>query len=252
VLNILGEIAEDLDDAETGQRGYLLTGQGAYLEPYRRATGDLNQVVDHLKWLTSDNANQQKRIQTLEVLVEKKLAELQTTIDVYQKAGPSAAHEVVIEGSGKRSMDQIRALIAEMTAEEKELLDVRREQANRSMGNTSRSIVGGTALSILMLIPCFWLLFRELSESERAQRALEKSDKWLSTTLASIGDAVIATDMHGNVTFLNSVAQALTGWTLEEARGKSMDVVFDIVNAESRRQVEIPSKKYSAKGKSSD
>ena len=249
VLNILGEIAADLDDAETGQRGYLLTGQGAYLEPYRRATGDLNQVVDHLKWLTSDNANQQKRIQALQVLVEKKLAKLQTTIDVYQKAGPTAAHEVVIEGSGKRLMDQIRALIAEMTAEEKELLDVRRKQANRSMGNTSRTIVGGTALSILMLIPCFWLLLRELSESERAQRALEKSDKWLSTTLASIGDAVIATDMHGNVNFLNAVAQALTGWTLEEARGMSMDVVFDIVNAESRRQVENPVKKVFREGK---
>jgi len=249
VLNTLGETAANLDDAETGQRGYLLTGQATYLEPYRQATKYLNLVVGHLKWLTSDNANQQKRVQALELLVEKKLAELQTTINLYQKSGPTAAHEIVIEGSGKRVMDQIRFLIGAMTTEERELLDVRTEKANRNMAKTSRTILGGTVLSILLLIPCVSLLLRELSQREQTQRALERSDKWLSTTLASIGDAVIATDMHGNVTFLNSVAQALTGWTLQEAHGKSMDLVFNIVNAESRLQVENPIKKVFREGK---
>ena len=249
VLNTLGETSANLDDAETGQRGYLLTGQDAYLEPYHRAVSNLGPVIAHLKWLTSDNASQQRRIQVLEPLVEKKLAKLQTTIDIYQRVGPSAAHDVVIEGSGKRLMDQIRALIAAMTTDEKELLDVRTQEANSSMARTSRTIVGGTALSILLLVPCFWLLLRELSQRERAQSALEKSDKWLSTTLASIGDAVIATDMYGNVTFLNPVAEALTGWTLQEARGQSMDVVFNIVNAESRQEVENPVKKVFREGK---
>jgi methyl-accepting chemotaxis protein len=142
VLNILGETSLRLDDAETGQRGYLLTGQDAYLEPYRRGTRNLNQVVGQLKRLTSDNANQQKRIQELEALVKDKLAELQKTIDLYQKAGPSAAHEVVIDGSGKRLMDQIRVLIAAMTTEEKELLQVRTEKANGNMAKTSRTILG--------------------------------------------------------------------------------------------------------------
>jgi PAS domain S-box-containing protein len=249
VLNTLGATSANLDDAETGQRGYLFTGQDSYLEPYRRATRDISQIIEHLKRLTADNANQQERIQELQVLVEKKLAELQATIDLYRKTGPSAAHAVVIEGSGKRLMDQIRALITAMTTEEKELLDVRTQEANSSMARTSRTIVGGTALSILLLVPCFWLLLRELSQRERAQSALEKSDKWLSTTLASIGDAVIATDMYGNVTFLNPVAEALTGWTLQEACGQSMDVVFNIVNAESRQEVENPVKKVFREGK---
>ncbi len=92
-------------------------------------------------------------------------------------------------------------------------------------------------------------LLRELSERKRAQEALAKSEKWFSTTLASVGDAVIATDMNGAVTFMNSVAQVLTGWSLEEARGKSMDLVFDIVNAETRRPVENPVKKVFREGK---
>jgi PAS domain S-box-containing protein len=249
VLNTLGETAARLDDAETGQRGYLLTGQDAYLKPYNRAILNLGPVIDHLKRLTSDNANQQKRIQSLEPLVENKLAELHATIDLYRKTGPSAVHNVVIEGSGKRFMDEIRVLIADMANEEKQLLGIRTQKANDNMERTSRTIIGGTVLSIFLLIPCFWLLMRELSERERAQSALEKSDEWLSTTLASIGDAVIATDMHGNVTFLNPVAQALTGWTPQDAQGKPMDVVFNIVNAETRQQVENPIKKVFREGK---
>jgi PAS domain S-box-containing protein len=92
-------------------------------------------------------------------------------------------------------------------------------------------------------------LLRELSERKRAQEALTNSQKWLSTTLGSIGDAVIATDMNGAISFMNPVAESLTGWTQAEAAGKSMDVVFDIVNKETRRPVENPVKKVFREGK---
>jgi PAS domain S-box-containing protein len=112
-----------------------------------------------------------------------------------------------------------------------------------------RTILTGTLLSISLLVFCFGLLQRELSERKKAQEALAKSEKWFSTTLASIGDAVIATDMNGGVTFMNSVAQSLTGWSQAEATGKSMDLVFDIVNKETRRPVENPVKKVFGEGK---
>jgi len=249
VLNSLDNAVGRLSDAETGQRGYLLTGDEAYLSPYQAAIKNIDQTIWSLKSLTSDNPNQQKRIQILEPLVEKKSAELQTTIDLRKSEGFAAANRAVLQGSGKRWMDQIRAIIAEMANEEKDLLRIRTQEANEGVKRTSRTILAGTLVSISLLVLCFWLLNRELSERKRAQEALSKSEKWLSTTLSSIGDAVIATDMNGAVTFLNSVAQALTGWGLEEARGKSMDMVFDIVNAETRRPVENPVKKVFREGK---
>jgi PAS domain S-box-containing protein len=249
VLNSLDNVVGRLSDAETGQRGYLLTGKEAYLEPYRAAITNANQTIGSLKSLTSDNPNQQKRIHSLEPLVARKLAELQRTIGLRKNEGLAAANRVVLEGSGKETMDQIRAIIAEMTNEEKDLLRVRTQQANESVATSVRTIVIGTLLSILLLVLCFGLLQRELSERKKAQEALAKSEKWFSTTLASIGDAVIATDMNGAVTFLNPVAQSLTGWSLEEARRKSMDLVFDIVNAETRLPAENPVKKVFREGK---
>ncbi len=92
-------------------------------------------------------------------------------------------------------------------------------------------------------------LLRELAERKKAHEALVRSEKWFSTTLVSVGDAVIATDMNGSVTFMNSVAESLTGWTRAEAAGKSMEIVFDILNKETRRPVENPVKKVLREGK---
>jgi PAS domain S-box-containing protein len=249
VLDTLDETLARLVDAETGQRGYVLTGNETYLEPYRATIKNLDQVLGRLKDLTSDNPDQQKRIQALEPLIEKKLAEMQRTIDLRRNKGVAAATGLVLEGSGKQEMDQIRVLIVEMTNEERDLLRIRTQQAKGSATKSARTVIVGTLLSISLLALCFALLKRALTERKRAQEALAKSEKWFSTTLASIGDAVIATDMNGAVTFMNAVAQSLTGWSLEEARGKSMDLVFDIVNAETRRPVENPVKKVFREGK---
>jgi PAS domain S-box-containing protein len=92
-------------------------------------------------------------------------------------------------------------------------------------------------------------LIRELAERKRVQEALAKREKWFSATLASVGDAVIATDMSGAVIFMNSAAESLTGWTHAQATGKSVDSVFDIVNKETRRPVENPIKKVFREGK---
>jgi len=249
VLNSLNETAALLSDAETGQRGYLLTGDETYLEPYRVTIKSIDQLLVRLNNLTSDNPIQQNRDQKLEPLVETKLAELQKTIDLRRTKGLAPATAVVKEGSGKEVMDQIRAVIAEMTNEETYLLKIRRQQAEERATKSGRAVLGETLVSVLLLVLSFALLNRELSERKGAQESLARNEKWLSTTLSSIGDAVITTDMNGSVSFLNPVAQRLTGWSAEEALGKSMDMIFDIVNAETRRPVENPVKKVFREGK---
>jgi PAS domain S-box-containing protein len=249
LVQVLDEVEARLVDAETGQRGYLLTGDEAYLEPYHAAIKNLDQVMARLKEFTSNNPKQQEQVQSMGVLIENKLAELQRTINLRRREELAAAVQVVLQGSGKRWMDQIRSVITDMKNEGHELRRIRTQQMSEMAVATKRTILVGYFLSLSLLVFVLVLLDRELRERKRAQEALGKSEKWLATTLGSIGDAVIATDMYGAVTFMNPVAQSLTGWTLTAAQGKSMDLVFDIVNKETRRPVENPVKKVFREGK---
>ena len=82
----------------------------------------------------------------------------------------------------------------------------------------------------------------------KMEKRLKESEEWLSTTLKSIGDAVIATDKNGRVTFMNPVAEFLTGWNQKEARGRPLEDVFNIINEETRKKVEDPVAEVIRKG----
>ncbi|MCJ7617786.1 MAG: response regulator [Desulfobacterales bacterium] len=82
----------------------------------------------------------------------------------------------------------------------------------------------------------------------KMERKLKENEQWLSTTLKSIGDAVIATDAEGFVTFMNPIAEVLTGWKQEDAGGKPLTDIFDIINEETGKQVEDPVTKILREG----
>jgi PAS domain S-box-containing protein len=82
--------------------------------------------------------------------------------------------------------------------------------------------------------------FRDVTAQKRAAAQLREQREWFEVTLASIGDAVIATDTRGEVTYLNPVAEKMTGWKLDEARGKPLETIFKIVNEHTRKCAESP------------
>ena len=114
--------------------------------------------------------------------------------------------------------------------------------------NHSISDINNTALTnfIIYLLLCGFisvmieLMRRARQRAEESAAALNESRKLLATTLGSIGDAVIATDVAGRITFMNAVAESLTGWARGEAMGKPIQEVFVIVNETSRQAVESP------------
>jgi len=108
---------------------------------------------------------------------------------------------------------------------------------------------------IEILEPVLWAFFFytflkavEITERKRVEEALRKSEESLYTTLNSIGDAVIATDTDGNITLMNPVAEKLTGWTLEEARGKPLTKIFHIVNTQTKEPTVNPVKRVLESG----
>jgi methyl-accepting chemotaxis protein len=105
-------------DAETGQRGYLLTGEEEYLEPYEQAVRELNKDMDTLQQRMAYDPEQQQQVAQLEVLTRAKLREMEETIRLRRDKGLEAALALVRTDQGKKSMDQIRRSLRELLAAE--------------------------------------------------------------------------------------------------------------------------------------
>jgi Predicted periplasmic ligand-binding sensor domain len=117
----LAEVLSSIQDAETGQRGYLLTGNDGYLDPYRNALAMIPSRLEAIRGALHDDAGQQARLRELGARINDKLAELRETIDLRRDRGLEAALPVVNSDRGKASMDDIRARLAAMHAVEAEL-----------------------------------------------------------------------------------------------------------------------------------
>jgi PAS domain S-box-containing protein len=241
VLSSLRDVLSTMKDAETGVRGFLVTGQTNFLEPYENAHRKIDGSIARFAVLTVDNPIQQARVPRLKELVANEMAVLAAAVAAQRQGGTDAARKTAEMDRGKAIMDSLRTFVGEMEEHERELR-VERQQANDV---AYRSAIFSSVLSAvlgLMAVAAFlWLLRAHLKSLVSSAAAIYEQREWFRTTLGSIGDAVIATDMQGRITFQNSVAEALTGWTEDAARGQSLDRVFRIVNEETRRTVENPS-----------
>ena len=240
-------LLSSLKDAETGQRGYLLTGEDRYLAPYRQALSEVPVILGDLSHVTATRPEQSERVDKLKPLVADKLDELEQTISLRQTSGLEAALAVVRSDRGKEAMDRLRQSSLDIET----LARARRARYSEQSKSAADelgliSTLGSMVLFVLLAFSTVTIhkgtsrryhLFRELQKSE-AQTA--EARDWLQVTLGSIGDAVIATDSNGKISFLNRVAEALTGWTGQQAVGLPLQTVFVIHNEETGAEVENP------------
>lgn len=159
----LANLLSEMKDAETGQRGYLLTGVDSYLQPHDAAVQEIGGTFADIVRLTADNPRQQRRLAGLSQVIDSKLAELKQTIDLRRTQNLDAALKIVLNNSGKIFMDQIRAIIADADQEEVDLLKQRAEEARASADMTTAIILwGGLAGSIVVAL-IGWFMTRSLS-----------------------------------------------------------------------------------------
>jgi methyl-accepting chemotaxis protein len=160
----LADLLSDLKDAETGQRGYLLTGEDSYLEPYKGALATIKTTFDDVKKLTADNPDQQRRLTAIASLTDSKLAELKQTIDLRRTQGFDAALKVVLTNEGKTYMDQIRNIVADADHEEQTLVERRSEEARASSDMTMSVILWGGLIGTVLVGLIGWFISRSLSD----------------------------------------------------------------------------------------
>jgi len=243
VLYELSETELLLTDAETGQRGFLYTGDPKYLNPYNSAITQVEPHLDHLAQLTATNARETALMPELRVLTGRRLDEMAETIALYRAGKQADARSVVLSDIGRIHMEEIRKVVSEMEEEESKLETARTARYERSVRQTIASIYAATLLAVVGLVLLAYFILREMALRERHAAEIRAREEWFRVTLTSIGDAVIATDRHGKVTFLNPMAERLTGRSLADAIGKDIKLVFPIFNEMTRNVVEDPVEK---------
>ncbi len=249
ILEGLASTVATITDAETGQRGFLITGDESYLAPYQASQAHSDEQLAELARALADNPQAADKLQQLAQLIDEKYQELAATVALRKQGDLALTRQIVLSDEGKRTMERIRALVREMRQDEQAPL-AERELAN---GYAYRTAVAGVVFSALAgiaaLVGLLLLLQRHLRALLSSNAALHGQREMLRATLISIGDGVIVTDVAGRVLLLNTVAEKLTGWTQEQAAGLNLDQVYKIVHERSREPIESPSLRALHEGK---
>jgi PAS domain S-box-containing protein len=244
----LEEFLSSLKDAETGQRGYLLTGDDPYLEPYTSMRQAVGTRLDSLQNLALSGELPNPAVERLATLTKEKLAEMERTIQTRRDKGLEAALAIVRDNQGKHVMDELRGDVARMRQDEQKKFAKTSERANWSGDFRTGTFVAMGLLNLAFLGWAFRRIASEVRRREIAGRETREQKELLATTVASIGDAVMITSADGRLILLNGEAERLTGWTTREATGRPLNEVFRILNEQTRQPVENPVEKVLRQG----
>ncbi len=181
------EVIKELDrlnaailDAETGQRGYLLAGDEAFLEPYRNSRDRAYQAFESIKAKTIDSPTQQKNLSDLDDLIDQRFKYLQLNLDLYtrgEKVTPASL------GKGHELMEQIRYVIEQMKASELELLNTRTDAMNRFASLTPPLIISGAMIALFLTVLFYVRVNSDFNERTKLQFALEAKDEEVSNRI---------------------------------------------------------------------
>ncbi|MEI6422903.1 MAG: PAS domain S-box protein, partial [Lentisphaerota bacterium] len=262
VLNGADDLLSALKDAETSMRGYLLTGDEAFLEPYLEMRDRIRGQLEKLRQLTLIDAAC-KHLDAMVPLVDASLVHISNAIELYRKHDVAAAVDLVRSGAGKRLMDTIRAEIKSYIRIEEGALAQHDAEFQSDMRRMFILIAIASLFTLILALSFAYLIYRESQQRlkdlvhletrhllkiqeetnkqlQQANFTLQVSEEKLAVTLNSIGDAVIATDAEGRVILLNPLAEKLTGWTHAEAACCPIDNIFHIINQETRLPAIFP------------
>jgi methyl-accepting chemotaxis protein len=205
VIEQIEALLSTMNDAETGQRGFLITGKQGYLQPYEGARDAADQKLKDLRELTADNAIQQHRLDALEPLIASKFAELQATIDLRRSRGFAPALEVVLTNKGKNEMDAIRRLLAQMEYEEDALQAKRSAEEKDLARRTELTIVAGSAFCLALLVVVGVLLSGNIAKPLREISA--------SAQGLALGDLAISVPLNRRRDEVGALAQSFIEMT---------------------------------------
>ena len=186
----LAAVLNDVESAETGQRGYLLTGKDVYLAPYRRGTADLPGALDHLEHALGASSGSAALIADLRRLVADKLAELKATLDENMAGDHTAALDLVQSDRGQQDMTAIRGIIETFNRQQQATLDSQIRAVNQGGRLLVLADALGFVLLALLVAAIAWGAWQAFRTLRGAQAELADANQALSVANATLEDRV--------------------------------------------------------------
>ena len=219
VKHVISGVGARIRDLELGQRGYLLTLDSEFLEPYRLAIGShpgqrafapesvpLLEQIRVLDSLVADNPRQVQNLRRLEALVAAKLRFTDSTLKVLNEQGSGAAILAIQSKHGKTLMDGIRKAIDEMMHEEDSLLADRKFAEDSQLANNGAMLYGMVIFLYILSMLALWLASRSSDSRRLAEQALKKSHQLLGAIIDGTEYAILAGDAKGILRVYNKGA----------------------------------------------
>jgi signal transduction histidine kinase/DNA-binding response OmpR family regulator/CHASE3 domain sensor protein len=236
VMDQIRKIFSDVQDAETGERGYLLTRQDSFLQPYRHAVAAVGNDIAAFRQLTGDNPAQQRRADQLRRLMENRLTALDRGRALVLGAGPSPSPQLLDEMHvGQSRMEAFRHAVGTALSEEKRLLHQRLSDRHAAESREIAAALVAAAIAFLVLLAAAILLVLSNVRLARTEADRERRARLLQTTLDSIRDGVAVFDAEGKLVAFNSNFFGCMGYPSELAvRGTPIER-FSILASERKQ-----------------
>lgn len=186
VISKLEEMLSDLKDTETGQRGYQITVDEEFLEPYSGSYDDVMTLYRQIRILTSDIESQQQRLDTLEPLIKKKFKLVDSIVSLISQGQYEAAKSITASKDPKMLMERIRVIVHDMIRQEKILLKQRTAKAEQAINFSFFIITVAFLLAIAIAVGLMISLLRHISRRERAEQELVLTNRMLEDTIAEL------------------------------------------------------------------
>ena len=238
------QLSRYVAEMDTGLRGYYIAGDTNFLQPYREGKSRLLEQVNLLEDLTRDNPTQMERLRSITQANDRWVQWADQQVQ-NRRLGPLSDSALL---AGHDLLEQVRQRQREFVNVE-EVLRVRRSQRAELLN--ALVVASAVALSLVIAVLLFTLTRRELmalsssyerhlqSEAEQRRQASE-SREWFQSTLNSLGEAVISADRSGKISYINPVAQQLTGCSHEEAVGRRFGEVVRLTDERTHAPAENP------------
>jgi PAS domain S-box-containing protein len=222
VITTVQALGRAVQDAERGQRGYLITGNDAYLDAYRKGTSEAPALLAKLKQLTPDSPEQQRRWPILEHQLNVKLAEMRRTLDARERQGFEAARQLMQNNVGLDAMQAINGLLDAGVAAENGLLAERLARGQRYERAGRNAALAGGILALVVLAVGIALMLAGFRDVLKAEAVRHESDQRFRLFVKGIRDyAIYMLDPRGNVMEWNDGAARIKGYSADEIIGRN-------------------------------